>query len=827
MKLRPAPAILLVSAVAFVLAAVLLQPLLAPLEAGTLDRRLAWTLHLRGNAAAPAERSLPLCLVGIDDPTTRQLGKFGSGDWAVRAPFRQLLPVLQDFHPGPVCFDILFRPAGGSSGAAAAPAEIADAAARDAMRRLAATGPRTPATGTDLLLASRFTAEQAETGLAAAFLHVSRPPDAETPAIPIISAFDFQGMGGNTATVRPWSRADILGPDPASRDEEAGETIPYLLDLAIPAGQIRGIPADYPFAVNATLPSPAIRDAVLHGFINVPRDEDGIIRRIPLVLGFRYTNPATGVTREVFVPSFALLAVLKHWGLGPDAVSLEFGRALTIRRPGQPDLRVPVDGRGNLYLNFTGRVTDFTTLSFGRLLAAGGELRRARGAGTPLTPAQEEEAERLRQSLKGRIVLVGLTATGSTDIGPCPVDPNTPYAFIHMTAIANLLEGRFLRPASPGTAMLLLAALALLYTGLCLACGVRTLAPLTAAVAALWFIAAWLLMRPLQVALPLLGPLAYLALAFAGVLIYRHLSGERARRRIRRLFANMVSPGVLRLIEEDPGQAPLSAHRTEASVFFSDLAGSTTMAERLSPEDFTLLLNHYFEAMAEIILAAGGTLDKFEGDGIMAVWGVPYPVDAAAGGHAAAACAAALDQKAALDRLRPELLARFGVELHARFSICSGPVVAGAMGSQRRFQYTVIGDTVNQAARLEAVNRDYGTAILITESTQEQVRDRFHTRLLDRVVFAGKTRPVAIYELLGRSDAPLPPATAALVRAYEAALRLHWERRWDEAEAEIAKAFAAAPADLAAQRLRDRIREFRAAPPPPAWQGEIQRQFKC
>ena len=762
-----------------------------------------------------------LCLIGIDEPTLTRFGKFGSGSWAVRAPFSRLLPVIQDYVPSVLAFDILFRPAGEEASYAADASEKRTRQQLFAALRAWESPEAPPPDDRLLLLITQFAAAQAEYNLAGLFSELANPPSPEKKPVPIIAAFTFEGIDPTRRT-RPWSPGDVVGLDENGPSEEHGAAIPYLRDLAIPEANLRHVPARYPYAVNAVLPAPAIRNSVLHGFINVPRDADGLIRRVPLVLGFAYRNPVTGVTKHAFVPSFALLAVLQHLRLSPADVAVDFGHCLTIRRGSGQAIRVPVDSAGRLYLNYHGRITDFRTVSMLQFLSIGEHDLAAREGLVRLSPGEQSVVQRARNLVRDRLTIVGLTATGTTDIGPCPVDPNTPYVHVHLTAASNILTGRCLTPMSWPGQLLLLAGLFMVYTLVVQGCGIRVLVPVTLAVLAVYAAAAFLLVYADLLIIPVVAPAAYLGGTFGAVLIFRYSTEERAKHRIRKMFSTMVSGEVLRYMEEHPESFSLAGRRVEASVMFSDLAGFTSISERISPEEVTAILNRYFDAMTEIIIASGGYLDKFEGDAIMAAWGVPYPLP----NHARNACLAVLEQARALARLRPEIRQRYGIELRARFGLDTGLVIAGNMGSAKRFQYTVVGETANQAARLEPVNKDYGTEIIIGEGVYAAVRDVVRVRLLDKLVVAGMTRPICIYELLGRSDEPLDPVRQEMTALYEAALRRIWERQWDEAEALLRRALAAVPEERASLLLLERVAIYRRTPPPAAWRGEVLRASK-
>jgi len=761
-----------------------------------------------------------ICLVGIDAPTLEWTGKYGSGDWVVRRPFLLMAKLFRDvFRPKVAAFDILFQSVSEAgqegTGAAYAP-ESLDAMIATLERSRAGQLGAEPF---DVLLAmSRFASQLSEEKLAASFAALSSPHGVGAPApVPVVSAFLLLGLevGGHGR----WTRSDVVGAVPAEASLDNGNAIPYLLDLAIPWPNIHDLPYGHRFAPNGKLPTLTIRDYVTLGFINVPRDPDGIIRRVPVVAGFSFQDPISGRTRREVLPSFALLNALAYWGVGLDAVQVYFGDRVEVHKSDGDVVRIPIDTDGRMFLDFTGRVRDFCSISLRSFLHAG--MAELTGGAPSASPAHKRKLADMRRLIDGKIVMVGLTADGTTDIGPTPIDPNTPFVHVHMSAVNSMLTGRFLKPAGRTTGLVYLGVIFLLYTLLCCTGSVSRLS--WGAVAFLIGILAvfYLAVHLHIVLLPVVMPVTYVVAAYCSVMFFRYFTQERARKRIRSMFSTMVSGDVLTFMEENPEIFSLSGVKAEATVMFSDVAEFTSISEKVSATELSELLNRYFSEMTEIIMADGGYVDKFEGDAIMAEWGVPYPRD----DHALAACLAVLRQKDRIAELRPVLQADFGVNVRVRFGLSSGLVSAGNMGSSRRFQYTVMGNVVNAAARLEPANKDYGTDIIICEQTYGRAREGVEARLLDKIVVAGKSEPIVIYELLAQKGSIGPERRLSYV-LYEKALRSHWERNWAAAQKALTEALTLNPDDEPAQRLLLRVADFSQNAPPPEWQGEYVRTRK-
>ncbi len=302
---------------------------------------------------------------------------------------------------------------------------------------------------------------------------------------------------------------------------------------------------------------------------------------------------------------------------------------------------------------------------------------------------------------------------------------------------------------------------------------------------------------------------------------FNSMVGElRVKARIRDTFGKYVDPRIVAGLIDRPELTDATGTRREMTILFCDMKGFTAFSEGMTPAALVNVLNRYMTLMSEPVRANNGIIDKYIGDGIMAFWGPPFT---AADEHPGLACLAALDQLAGLGAFRAELpeltgLRRGVPEIDIRIGIATGDVVAGSIGSEQTRNYTVIGDTVNLAARLEGANKTYATQTLVGEATARLAAGFVETREIDEVLVLGRTEPERIFELLGRKGA-VAAERLALRDAFLQALGAYRRREWDEARTGFEGCLALAPGDGPSQALLCRIARFGAAPPGPDWDG--------
>ena len=323
---------------------------------------------------------------------------------------------------------------------------------------------------------------------------------------------------------------------------------------------------------------------------------------------------------------------------------------------------------------------------------------------------------------------------------------------VHATALHNLLEGGYPTPLTPGLRIGLLFLLALATAAGIIQRGLRVGIPVAIASLVLLLAAAWHLFDRAAVSLPVTASVTVILLAAGGATSWSAAFEGRRARMVRRAFSRYLSPAIVDLLVADPSLLKLGGERRDLSVLFSDLAGFTTLSEHTDPERLVALLSEYLDEMAGLVISHGGTLDKYVGDAVMALFGAPLSQR----DHAQRACRTALSMQRRLRELNLGWVRQGWPPLQVRIGVHSGRPLVGNIGGEHRFDYTAIGDDVNLAARLETACKDFEVGIVISENTRRSAGAAIQVRELGLLVAKGRNAPVRVYELLGMAgDAAL------------------------------------------------------------------------
>lgn len=416
--------------------------------------------------------------------------------------------------------------------------------------------------------------------------------------------------------------------------------------------------------------------------------------------------------------------------------------------------------------------------------------------------------------IKDKIVLIGATALATYDHYNIPFQSQFPGVYFHANIIDNLWAGDFLTPIPPWVTLILIFIFAL---------GIGVLipkvpAPLGAAIAlaltgAFWA-AGYLLMTKKLYYLELVAPTVSLLGSYISVFFYRFLVEQKEKAGIKKAFGVYVNPHVVDAIAKNPEALKLGGEMREMTVMFSDVAGFTTISENLSPEELVHLLNIYLTAMTDTIMKYDGTVDKYEGDAIMAFWGAPLAQPM----HARQACLAVLENRERLRGLNEELSQKGLQQIFARCGLNTGPMNVGNMGSSQKFNYTVMGDAVNLASRLEGANKQYGTGLMVSETTYEAAKADVEVRELDLLRVKGKNVPIKVFELVCRKG-ELTDAQKKAFGIYMEGLNLYRDRQFKKALSKFEQSGEILPKDGPSQTYAGRCSNYIEKAPPKDWDG--------
>jgi adenylate cyclase len=462
------------------------------------------------------------------------------------------------------------------------------------------------------------------------------------------------------------------------------------------------------------------------------------------------------------MPSLGVAAALRGLDARPEEVVLD-GDTLRIRDREVPLLSAQVrdaatgESREQLTMlvNYRGPFLrengerSYSSYEMRHLIAS--EVELLNGSTPPLDPA----------IFKDKIVFVGLTAAGLVDVFQTPFDAagqgRMPGVQMHASVADSILTNRFIRPAAD------VWRIAAVVTGALLVGWLAAFLPFTAAAAvAVLAMAGWAgyAVKAFDGGLwvSMIEPLAAMGLALFSGTAYQYFVEGREKRKVKTLFGRYVSKDVYEQLLAHPDQAALGGTRRDMSVLFSDIRGFTTVTEKGQPEELVAQLNEYFSRMVDIVFRHQGTVDKFVGDMVMALFGAPVEDP----DHAQHAVGAATDMVRELGELNRQWAAEGRPQLDIGIGVNSGDMIAGNIGSSSIMSYTVIGDNVNLGSRLESLNKNYGTRIIVSDATRGRLTGGYDIRPLGSVVVKGKTRPVEIFEIRVPSPLPTAPEEAPL-----------------------------------------------------------------
>jgi adenylate cyclase len=549
------------------------------------------------------------------------------------------------------------------------------------------------------------------------------------------------------------------------------------------------------------------------GIVNVLKDRDDIVRSYtPMYL-----------VGENLTPTLALAGVSRFYGMPALSTARIQGNSFVLG-----DRVIPRYSPTSFLLNYYGPVETFRYVPFQQVIDDETfKTKDEMDIGDSIDQFTLEEATKI---FKGKIVLIGSKMPEERDYHSTPMaSPNGQTIMhgveIHATAIQNILSGEHITSAGPEVEIGFILLLSLIsFVGMLQLKQVKFrfiwLVEVVAVLITLVFLFGIFQFSVLSLVngnsyINVINPSLAVVFSYVGTIVYQYLSERQQKALIKNVFSHYISPAVVNELIANPEKASLGGDKRELTAFFSDIASFTTMSESLTPEKLVELLNEYLDDMTGIILKHGGTLDKYEGDAIIAFWGAPIPQK----DHALRACQASLEMQERILKMRVEWKKKGRPELGVRCGVNTGWMIVGNMGGKDRFDYTIIGDSVNLASRLEGANKQYNSKIMISEFTHNHVKGKVAVRELDLIQVKGKTEPIKVYELLGMADMSMTSGQKEATELYQEGLKLYRSRSWDEAIAYMNQAYQLDPTCHVAEVYAQRASLYQLNPPGDDWNG--------
>jgi adenylate cyclase len=545
----------------------------------------------------------------------------------------------------------------------------------------------------------------------------------------VFSGKESDSVDGEFSSVIHSAGNVVLGYSFVSTQMEMADPEPerHKLELLAPYASIPGLAEPLPasdFSPNPPLDQIA-RSAAALGCLNSSPDPDGKIRHVPLYFAYKDRAYPSFCVRTVQIASNGSGEIAFH--RAANAFDSSFATRVNTT--------TSVDSHSRMFLLWHGDSFVYPRLPLWQVICS---IYPAQCPGKKVYFPPEYFAD--------KIVLLGASATGSYDHHSTPFDAQAPGVLAHATAIDNLLHGEAIREAQPWVGVVAILLMTLL--GMALLLRARSMSmgvPLLLGLLFLYGAGSVAAFRMLHFAMPLVAPVFALVMSYGSSTAVRYATTGRELRRTRGMLDRYIAPQLVNYVMENLDTIHLAGDKRELTILISDVRNFTTMTEKSEPMELIALLDDYLSAMTEIIFKYNGIVDKFIGDGILAYWGAFTPGSR----HAEQAAHAALEMLERLKQLNKQWVEQGKNPIAIGVGINTGTVIFGNIGRGKKIEFTVIGDAVNLASRLEGLNKDFGTSIIVSESTRQHIGEAAQVRPLGGVTVKGKTIATTVYELQG------------------------------------------------------------------------------
>jgi len=528
------------------------------------------------------------------------------------------------------------------------------------------------------------------------------------------------------------------------------------------------------------------------GVVSFLPDDDGVFRSEKLLFNYQ----------DNFLPSLSLAPIIDQFGYGK--ITLKKG-SIEIRNDGSL-IRIPLTRKNEYFVNMYGYGL-YNEFSISGVILSMLKIKQGELDNLPVQPDE----------LRDKIVFIGASAAGVGDLKNTSIDPNTPGVYLHASICGNILSGDFLSFTGPAVnflsilILLTITVFSIFYFKTVLS---QVLFPLLAMI--IFSVTALILFNS-NIAINIVSPSFAVLSAYVASFTYMRFTEGKEKRKIRNIFGQYVSPAILSSVLEKNQDGYLKAEvgtRETLTIFFSDIRDFTTISEKYNVEEVVEILNTYLSRMVNIIFSNEGTLDKFIGDAIVAFWGAPVKIQ----DHHYKAVITGLQMKEALTTYNLENIDRGLPELKIGIGIHTGEVILGNIGSEKKLDYTIIGDSVNLASRLENLTKTYSTPIIISQNTYDYVQDEIFCRMADYIKVKGKDNPIRIYEAIGEVGS-VDEEIVMITQLTEMGFEHYLERRFSDAIDTYQSILDISPEDSLSKIFIDRCRDYQQNEPLKDWNG--------
>ena len=557
------------------------------------------------------------------------------------------------------------------------------------------------------------------------------------------------------------------------------------------------------------------------GHFNAHIDPDGVIRKNKLF--FLYSNyliPSIGLKTYLNAYNYNALVTTKEDPATQFTTKIIDSVKILNNETGNIEYELPITSNGELLINYRGSRMSIPHVSISDVLNNSETIEvqqidfNNKDKDT-LGEVVETSTVNKKDWFKDKILIVGATASAVYDLRVTPFDENLPGPETHLNVIDNLVRKDFFKSYKDEDLNMLFS---LFFIGILVSIVISYLGAVSGFFTTIvmlvsvlivdkyiFFLNGWII--------TIIFPLFLILFLYLFMTFYKYFTEERSKKELRGTFSKYVSPSIVDEILKDPENLELGGKKQNMTVLFSDIRGFTTISEMLDPKALSELLNSYLTPMTELVFEHKGTLDKYMGDAVMAFFGAPvqYP------DHAAHACRCALSHIKKLKELQIEYEKQGLPQIDIGIGINTGEMSVGNMGSETVRSYTVMGDAVNLGSRLEGINKEYGTRIIISEFTYQDVKDNFICREIDWVRVKGKNKPVKIFELIDEGSTSVE--NTKMLKHFNKGFELYHQKMWTESIEQFNLALNYVPEDVPSKLYIKRCESFIKQPPPEDWDG--------